>query len=131
MRAVRDPITRATAPNLVMSTTFVAEPDTSFSVEGLGEDAPYLYTRWGNPTVDQLERKLAVLEGAGACIAFGSGMAAVSALLLYHLGKGDHLVISDVSYAATAELTNDFLPRMGIEVTKVNMSDLDFSKLWK
>ncbi len=120
-----DPITRASAPNLVMSTTFAADAGASFSVEGLEADAPYYYTRWGNPTVRQLEQKLIELEGAEACVALGSGMAAVTALFLYHLSSGDHLVISDVSYAATAELTNDILPRMGIRITKVNMSDLD------
>jgi methionine-gamma-lyase len=120
-----DPATGASAPNLVMSTTFVADPDTSFSVEHMGEDHPFFYTRWANPTVDQLETKLADLEGAEACVAFGSGMAAVTALFLYHLSSGDHLVISDVSYAGTAELTLDLLPKMGVEITRVNMSDLD------
>jgi methionine-gamma-lyase len=120
-----DPATRASAPNLVMSTTFVADAGASFSVEGLEENAPYFYTRWSNPTVRQLELKLAELEGAEACVAFGSGMAAVTALFFYHLSSGDHLVISDISYAATAELTNDILPRMGIKVSKVDMSDLE------
>jgi methionine-gamma-lyase len=120
-----DPSTKATSPNLVMSTTFLAEAGASFSIEGLGKDAPYSYTRWANPTVDQLEKKLAVLENAESCIAFGSGMAAVTALLFYHLSPKDHLVINDVTYAGTAEITNDLIPQMGIKVTKVNMSDLD------
>ena len=119
-----DPVTRASAPNLVMSTSFIADADASFSVEGLEEDAPYFYTRWSNPTVHQLERKLSELEGAEACVAFASGMAAVTALFNHYLTPGDHLVISDVSYAATAEMTNDMLPAMGVKVTKVNMSDL-------
>ena len=46
-----DPITGASAPNLVMSTTFVVEADTGFSVEGMGENEPFVYTRWGNPTI--------------------------------------------------------------------------------
>jgi methionine-gamma-lyase len=108
-----------------MSTTFIAEPNASFSVEALGENAPFVYTRWGNPTVQQLERKLSALEGAEYCIAFASGMAAVSALLFHSLSTGDHLVISDIAYAGTSELTNELIPRMGIQVTKVNMSDLD------
>ena len=120
-----DPVTRASAPNLVMSTTFIAEPEGSFSVEGLEEDAPFIYTRWGNPTVDQLETKLALLEGAESCIAFGSGMAAVTALFLHLLGPGDHLVISDVTYAAVAEITNDLIPSLGIRVAKANMADLE------
>lgn len=118
-----DPTTGASAPNLVMSTTFVTEAGASFSAEDFGEATPFIYTRWGNPTVDQLERKLASLEEAEACIAFASGMAAVTALFLFALKPGDHLVISDVTYAATAEFSKDFLPRLGIEVTKVDMSD--------
>ncbi len=120
-----DPVTRASAPNIVMSTTFLADPNASFSVEALGEKAPFVYTRWGNPTVQQLERKLASLEEAEYGVAFGSGMAAIAALFLHSLGSGDHLVMSDVAYAGTAEMTHDLLPRLGISVTKVNMADLD------
>jgi methionine-gamma-lyase len=120
-----DPITRASTPNLVMSSTFIADPDAAFSVEGMSEDTPFFYSRWSNPTVDQLERKLALLEGAEASVAFASGMAAITALFLYLLRPGDHLVISDVAYAAASELTNDMFPEMGVRVSKVNMADLD------
>ena len=119
-----DPTTGASAPNLVMSTTFLADPDANFSVENLQADAPYFYTRWGNPTVHQLEQKLCALEGADAAVAFGSGMAAISALFFHLLRSGDHLVISNVTYAATAEMTNDLLPGLGIQITKVDMADL-------
>ena len=119
-----DPATRASSPNIVMSSTFVAETDASFSIEGNEDDAPFIYTRWGNPTVAQLEAKLASLEGADACVAFASGMGAIAGLLLHALEAGDHLVMSDIAYAGAAELTNDLIPRLGIEVTKVDMSDL-------
>ncbi|MGH8937040.1 MAG: trans-sulfuration enzyme family protein [Acidimicrobiia bacterium] len=120
-----DPVTGATTPNLVMSTTYALdEADTTFSALGLTEDLPYIYSRWSSPTVDRLEAKLADLEGAEAALAFASGMAAVSSLFLHLLGKGDHLVVSEVGYAGTAELVRDTLPRMGIEVTPVDLSDL-------
>lgn len=119
-----DPRTGASAPNLVMSTTFVIDPDVSFSATELAADAPFVYTRWGNPTVEQLERKLAGIEGAEAAMAFASGMAAVTGLLLYALRSGDHLIMSDVAYAGSAELVNDLFPRIGIEVTKVDLSNL-------
>ena len=109
-----DPTSGASAPSIVMSTTFVTEAGLSFSAEDFGEDTPYVYTRWGNPTIVQLERKLASLEGAEACIAFASGMAAVTGLLLQFLRPGDHLVISDVSYAGTAEFAKDYLATRGI-----------------
>ena len=58
-----------------MSTTFIAKPGLSFSAEDLGAEAPFVCTRWGNPTIAQLEAKLAALEQAGAALAFASGMA--------------------------------------------------------
>lgn len=118
-----DPSTGASAPSIVMSTTFVTEAGASFSAEDFGENTPFIYTRWGNPTIAQLERKLASLEGAEACIAFASGMAAITGLLLQSLKPGDHLVLSDVSYAGTAEFATDYLATRGIEVTRADMSE--------
>lgn len=120
-----DPVTNASSPNIVMSTTYLADTDISFSAEDFGEDTPFVYTRWGNPTIDQLEKKLAALDGTEAALAFASGMAAITALFLHSLKPGDHLIVSDVSYAATAELTNDLIPSLGIEVSRVNLSDLN------
>lgn len=119
-----DPVTRASAPDLVMSTTFVIEPGISFSADDITEEAPFVYTRWGNPTVSQLEQKLAALEGTEDCVAFASGMAAITALFFHVLKPGDHLVMSDVTYAAASELANDELPSLGIQVTRVDTSDL-------
>jgi methionine-gamma-lyase len=120
-----DPVTGASSPNLVMSTTFVAGADTGFSVEGLGEDDPFIYTRWGNPTIRQLEEKLALLEGAETAIVFASGMSAATALLFHSLKAGDRAVVSDVTYAAVAEATNELFPGLGITITKVDASDLE------
>jgi methionine-gamma-lyase len=120
-----DAETGASAPNLVMSTTYALERPQGFSIHAIGDDAPYIYTRWSNPTVRQLEDKLAALEGAEACQAFASGMAASAGLLLSLLSSGDHLVISDTNYAGTAELARHTLPRLGIEVTAADTSDVD------
>jgi len=119
-----DPTTGASAPNLVMSTTYVLDKPLGFSAQDLGDEAPFIYTRWGNPTVRQLEDKLAALEGAEAGLCFASGMAASAAVLLGLLSAGDHLVVSDTNYAGTAELARKTLPRLGIAVTPVDTSDL-------
>lgn len=119
-----DPDTHASAPNIVMSTTFAVEADTTFSVEGLSENDPWIYTRWGNPTIRQLEDKLAALEDSEIAVAFASGMSAISALLLHTLKAGDHAVVSDVAYAALSEMTNEMIPALNIEITKVDTSDL-------
>ena len=120
-----DPVTKASAPNLVMSTTFLVDADTGFSVEGFEESDTWIYTRWGNPTIHQLEQKLAALEQAETAIAFASGMGAITALLFHLLKAGDHIVISDVTYAALTEMTNELIPELNIEVSKVDTSDLE------
>jgi methionine-gamma-lyase len=119
-----DPATGASAPAIHMSSTFVVDEPAGFSAHDLGPDSPYLYARWANPTVDMLERKIAALEGVEACLCTASGMAAASAIFFTFLSAGDHLLVSDVSYAGVAELARDTLPRLGIDVTTVDMSDL-------
>ena len=118
-----DEITGASSPSIVMSTTFKTRDAEAFSIKDFGDDMPYIYTRWGNPTIEQLQEKLRALEGAESCLAFASGMAATSALLLGYLSPGDHLIVSDVQYAGSAELVRHTLPRFGVEVTPVDTSD--------
>ena len=120
-----DPVTRASAPNLVMSSTFVMDEPAGFSAYDIPENAPYIYSRWSNPTVQQLEEKMAALEGGEACRCFASGMAATSAVLFSLLSSGDRLVMSDANYPGTAELARNDLSRMGIDVVTVNFSDLN------
>jgi len=120
---------RAGAPttqSIVAATSFYAEPGSvGFSGSELGSDAPPFYTRWGNPTVSLLEDRLALLEAGVGSVAFASGMAAISALFLQRLNAGDHLVVSDVCYAGTAELAHAILPRYGISSTPVDTSNID------
>jgi methionine-gamma-lyase len=120
-----DPVSRASSPNLVMSATFAPSEVAGFSARNRQGYEGFTYARVSNPTVRQLEEKLSALEGAQSCQCYASGMAASSALMLGRLGQGDHLVISDTNYVGTAELVRDTLPRFGIEVTPVDMADLD------
>ncbi len=119
-----DPGTLASAPPIHMSSTFAVEEAAGFSAHDLTEDSPWLYARWANPTVSMLEKKLAALEGVEDCLCTASGMAAATAIFLTFLSAGDHAIISDVSYAGVAELGRDTLPRFGVEVSFVDMSDL-------
>ncbi len=119
-----DPRTRASSPNLVMSSTFAPDAMTGFSAFGHGGYGGYTYARVANPTVDQLAAKVAALEHAEAALCFASGMAASHALLAGRLSHGDHLVISDTNYVGTAELVRDSLPRWGVAVSPVDTSDL-------
>jgi methionine-gamma-lyase len=120
-----DAVSKASAPHLVMSTTFIVEADTGFSVENMEENDTWVYTRWGNPTVRQLEEKLAAIENAETAVAFASGMSAISTLLFHLLKAGDHAIVSDVAYAALSELTNEILPQLSVEITKIDTSDLE------
>lgn len=123
-----DAATGAIAPNVSMSVNNALMPgDGAFSADGVADlaDLPYLYARWTNPTVRQLEQRLAALEGAEEALATATGMAAIAGTLFTVLKAGDHLVVSDVCYAGAVELTQRVLPDFGIEVTPVNMARLD------
>jgi cystathionine gamma-synthase/methionine-gamma-lyase len=120
------PGSTSVSPDIVLSTNFIVDPDTiGFSAASLGADSPWFYSRWATPTVDALERKLALLEGGEAAVAFASGMAAASALFLHLLKAGDHLLVSDICYAGVAELARDKLTSLGIEVSVADFSDPD------
>jgi cystathionine gamma-synthase/methionine-gamma-lyase len=119
-RALGQPVT----PAPVLSTTYYTHPDAvGFSASDLKDDTPHFYTRWSNPTLELLEKRLAELEGGEAGLSFASGMAAITALFHEHLAADDHLVLSDVCYAGVAEYAHHALPRMGITVSHVDTSD--------
>lgn len=120
-----DPATLASAPPIHMSSTFVSEDVSGFSAHDMTPDSPYAYSRWANPTVAMLEAKIAAMQGTEACLCTASGMAAATAIFFTFLSAGDHVIVSDVSYAGVAELARDTLPRMGISVSTVDMTDLE------
>jgi methionine-gamma-lyase len=85
-----------------------------------GKNDAYIYGRWGNPTVEALEAKLAALEGTEDACATASGMAAVSGAVLATCAQGDHVVAPRSMYAEAARLLRERLPRLGIETTFVD-----------
>ena len=87
------------------------------------EESGYIYTRWGNPTQEVLEQKLAVLEAGEAALATASGMGAVSTALLTALADGGHVVAMENLYSATFQILNEDLRRFGIETTFVDATD--------
>ncbi len=118
-----DPTTGASAPALHMSSTFMSDGPGGFSAHDADTEDGFIYGRWGNPTVAMLETKIAAVEGTEAALCFASGMAAASGIFLTFLNAGDHAIVSDVSYAGVAELARDTLPRLGVEVSFVDMYD--------
>ena len=85
----------------------------------------HLYSRISNPTVAVLEQRVAALEGAAACTATASGMAALSSAVLTLCSAGDHIVASAQLYGANVNLLKYTLPRFGIETSFVSATDPD------
>ena len=88
------------------------------------EEPGNIYSRFTNPTVDAFERKLAALEGAEACVATSSGMAAIFATLMALLKSGDHIVASRNMFGTSIVLLNTIISKFEISVTLVDLSDL-------
>jgi len=123
-----DPLTNAISPNISMSVNHRIYPESgAFSASAIDDltKTPYLYAGWTNPTVRQLETRLAVLEETEDTFATTTGMAALSSTFLSLLKKGDHMIISDICYSAVSELALKMLTNLGIEVSSVNLSKLD------
>ena len=88
-----------------------------------GEQAGMTYSRLQNPTVEMLEERIALLEGAEACRTMASGMAAMTAALLCQLSAGDHIVAGRAAFGSCRWLTDTLLPRFGIETTIIDARD--------
>jgi len=82
------------------------------------------YARYSNPTVRELEQRVAALEGADDGVAFGSGMAAISTALLSLVKAGDHVVLFNDCYRRTRQLVRQVLSRFGVEHDVVPAGDL-------
>lgn len=87
-----------------------------------GEESGYIYTRLGNPTVEVLERTVAYLENAEAGLAFASGMAAISAVLMGVVKTGDHILCAKGLYGCTFGLLNLLKNRFGVDYSLSDMS---------
>ncbi len=88
-----------------------------------GEQQGMTYSRLQNPTVEMLEKRIALLEGAEAARCMASGMAAMTAALLCQLSAGDHLVGARAAFGSCRWLTDSLLPRFGIQTTVVDGRD--------
>jgi O-succinylhomoserine sulfhydrylase len=90
-----------------------------------GEQDGMTYSRLQNPTVQMLEERIATMEGAEACRATASGMAAMTAALLCQLEAGDHVVASRALFGSCRWLTDSLLPKFGIETTVVDGREIE------
>ena len=88
-----------------------------------GDDPGMYYSRTQNPSVQMLEERIALMEGAEACRAQASGMAAMSAALLCQLSQGDHLVAARAAFGSCRWLVDNLFPRFGITATTIDARD--------
>ena len=114
-----------TSEALFLTQGFVYDGPDAAEARFKGEDDGYIYSRYGNPTVTMFEERLASLEGAEACRATASGMAAVTAALQCMLSAGDHLIAARQLFGSCRWVCSQLLPRMGVETTLVDGTSLD------
>lgn len=89
------------------------------------EDPGFQYSRFSNPTVSMFEERLRIFEGAEACRATATGMAAVTAAILSYLKTGDHIVSGRALFGSCRYIVETLCPRFGIECTLIDGRDLN------
>ncbi len=114
-----------TSEALFLTSGFVYDSAEQAEATFTGSATHYQYSRFGNPTIAMLEERLALIEGAEACRATATGMAAVHAALLSHLKAGDRLVASRALFGSCHWIVSTLLPRYGIVAEFVDGADLD------
>lgn len=92
------------------------------------EDPGFQYSRFSNPTVSMFEERLRLFEGAEACRATATGMAAVTAAILSYLKAGDHIVSARALFGSCRYIVETLCPRFGIECTLIDGRDIE---AWK
>ncbi|HBF0595693.1 TPA: PLP-dependent aspartate aminotransferase family protein [Clostridioides difficile] len=113
-----DPTTGALATPIYQTATFAAKTVEHF--EELCMTWGYVYTRECNPTLTELEAKLAMLENAESAISSTSGMGAITSTILALVKSGDHIVSSDGIFSHTKLFMSELLSKFGVEVTFVD-----------
>ena len=110
---------------LYLTSSFVFGSAAEAAARFSGEQEGNVYARFTNPTVTAMQQRLAALEGAEACVATASGMAAILSTVMALLSAGDHVIASRGLFGATQQLFGNILSRFGIVTTFVPATDLD------
>lgn len=108
-----------------LTSTYVFKNTNDIEEFTSGRNRRFEYGRYGNPTQQAAERKLAALERAEACLLFDTGMSAITASLLTFLRQGSHVITTDDAYKKTLLFCDQWLPGFGVERTIVKMGDND------
>lgn len=127
-RMVRGGIARTpwgeTSEALFLTSGFVYPSASAAEARFNGESEGFVYSRYGNPTLEMFEQRMALIEGAEKCHGTASGMAAVFTALFCALRTGDHVVASRALFGSCHVILTTIFPRYGIETTLVDGGDL-------
>ena len=118
-----DPVTHSLASPIYQTATFGF--DTVEQMDEAWDKLGYLYTREGNPSVIQLEKKLAALEGAEAAVAMGSGMGAVCSTILTLIGKGEHILCSNGLFFHSDIFFKELIGKMDAQVSFADFKSIE------
>ncbi len=117
-----------TSEALFLSSGYTYDDAETVAARFAGEAEGMTYSRLQNPTVQMLEERIALMEGAEACRAQATGMAAMTTALLCQLEQGDHVVAARAAFGSCRWLTDNLLPKWGITTTTIDSRDND---AWK
>ena len=114
-----------TSEPIYMTSSYVYDSPEQAEARFKGDEEGFIYSRYGNPTVQMFEDRLASIENADKCFATSTGMAAVFASLMCQLEKGDKVVSSRALFGSIYQILTKILPKYGIETVLVNGTDLN------
>jgi O-succinylhomoserine sulfhydrylase len=109
---------------LFISSSFVHPDAATAAARFANEEEAFVYSRFSNPTVTMMERRLAALEGTEACIGTASGMGAITLLVLGLLKAGDHVICSHSVFGSTIKLLGGEFAKFGVSTTFVSQTDV-------
>jgi O-succinylhomoserine sulfhydrylase len=128
-RAVRGGTARSdygeTSEAIFLTSGFCYDDAEEAAARFRGERPGMTYSRLQNPTVQMLEERLCLLEGAEACRAQTTGMAAMTAALMSTVSAGDHVIAAKAAFGSCRVLIDSILPRFGVQTTTVDGADID------
>lgn len=113
-----------TSEAIFMTSGFCYDSAEAAEARFKNEQPGFVYSRFGNPTVEMFERRMALLEGAEAARATASGMAAVNAALMCQLKAGDEVVSARAVFGSCRYIVEELLPRFGIRTHLIDGTDL-------
>ncbi|KUH57419.1 PLP-dependent aspartate aminotransferase family protein [Megasphaera sp. DJF_B143] len=119
------PVAKAHISPIYQTSTYILDDFDSAVYLNQHVDKGFVYSRFGSPNCDELEKKIASLEHAEAGLALASGLGAISTAVMSVIKSGDHVVFGDVIYGCTYTLFTHILTHMGVEYTRVDTTKVE------